>query len=263
MVSGAPAATAGGHYRACVRDAATLTLTGERTLPGIWHENYWFRRHEAAYVWAERFVRGALVLDAGCGEGYGSDQLARAAYRVFAVDRDSPAAAHAAGRYPRVRIVRAGLEQLPFATASLEVVVALQVIEHVVDQPSVLREVARVLRPAGTVLLSTPNRLTFTPGSDRPVNPFHTREVSATELQDLVAPWFLPWRVAGVHHGRRLSRWNRRRPGLVARQLATPPADWPRALRRRVAQVRADDFDVRADRIDESLDLLLLGIRRP
>jgi len=68
----------------------TLPLTGERTAPGIWHENYWFARHDAAYRWittelsmnhslpmkhslpAERADR---VLDAGCGEGYGAELL--------------------------------------------------------------------------------------------------------------------------------------------------------------------------------------------
>src|SRR5512133_814219 len=63
----------------------SLALTGERTLPGIPTENYWFRRHEAAYDAVVPFCPGAVVLEAGCGEGYGADRLAAAARSVLGV----------------------------------------------------------------------------------------------------------------------------------------------------------------------------------
>src|SRR5919108_4254204 len=56
-----------------------LELTGERTLPDVPEENYWFRRHLAVYRWVAGRVAGRDVVDMACGEGYGSDELARSA----------------------------------------------------------------------------------------------------------------------------------------------------------------------------------------
>ena len=56
--------------------APSLVLTGERTLPGIPDENYWFQRHVVAYRLAAAAAGGRVVLDAGCGEGYGLAMLA-------------------------------------------------------------------------------------------------------------------------------------------------------------------------------------------
>ena len=53
-----------------------LHLTGERTLPDVPEENYWFRRHLAVYEWIRARVGGLRVADLACGEGYGSDVLA-------------------------------------------------------------------------------------------------------------------------------------------------------------------------------------------
>ena len=70
--------------------AEALHLTGERTVPGIAEENYWFRRHEAAYTALLPHCADATVLEAGCGEGYGAGLLATTARRVLALDYDVP-----------------------------------------------------------------------------------------------------------------------------------------------------------------------------
>src|SRR6478735_12709678 len=112
-----------------------LTLTGERTIPGLDIENYWFRRHEVVYQrLAERCV-GADVLEAGCGEGYGADLIADVARRVIAVDYDESTVAHVRARYPRVDVRHGNLAQLPLPDGSVDVVVNFQVIEHLWDQP--------------------------------------------------------------------------------------------------------------------------------
>ena len=64
--------------------------------------------------------------------------------------------------------------------------VNFQVIEHLWDQAQFLRECLRVLTPGGELLISTPNRITFSPGRDTPLNPFHTRELNAAELTELL-----------------------------------------------------------------------------
>lgn len=257
----APAPAADGRPAASANPVA-LELTGERTLPGIPEENYWFRRHEAAYAALAPFTVGAVLLEAGCGEGYGADLLARSARRVVAVDYDPAAVTHAAARYPSLTVVRGDLQRLPLADGSVEVVATLQVLEHLHDQAGFLRECARVLRPAGTLLLTTPNRLTFSPGRDTPVNPFHTREFSPTELAALLDREFAVTRLLGLRHGRRLAGEERRHGSLLDAQLAEPPQRWPAALRRRVEGVTVADFAVHAGRLDDCLDLVAVAVSR-
>src|SRR5438309_8191345 len=128
---------------------SVLTLTGERTIPGLDIENYWFRRHEVVYERLAPRCAGREVLEAGCGEGYGADLIAGVARRVIAVDYDAATVAHVARRYPRVEVMQANLAELPLPDASVDVVVNFQVIEHLWDQPQFVAECARVLRPGG------------------------------------------------------------------------------------------------------------------
>src|SRR3981081_3045437 len=85
-----------------------LALTGERTLPDIPEENYWFRRHLAVYAWIAGRVRGRRVIDMACGEGYGSALLAERAAEVVGVDANPEAHEHACLRYrtPNLRFAR-------------------------------------------------------------------------------------------------------------------------------------------------------------
>ena len=242
---------------------AALTLTGERTLPGIERENYWFRRHEAAYRAIAPFCRGAVVVEAGCGEGYGAAMLRQdGASRVLGLDVVADVVRHAARRYPTLQVARADLHRLPVLTGAAEVVVSSQTVEHLDDQAGFVAECARVLRPAGTLVLTTPNRLTFSPGLATPVNPFHTRELSPDELVDLLAPRFEVTRLLGVRHGRRIRRWERRHGSVVAAQLATGPQQWPPAVQSIVRSVRADDFVLSPHGVDSSLDLVVVAVRR-
>ncbi|WP_432279109.1 class I SAM-dependent methyltransferase, partial [Nocardia brasiliensis] len=147
-------------------NAEPLPLTGERTVPGIAEENYWFRRHEIAYAELLPRCAGKTVLEAGSGEGYGADMIAGVAAKVTGVDYDTGAVEHVRARYPRVEMIQGNLAALPLADASVDVVVNFQVIEHLWDQAQFLRECLRVLRPGGELLISTPNRITFSPGRD-------------------------------------------------------------------------------------------------
>jgi SAM-dependent methyltransferase len=241
-------------------------LTGERTVPGVSHENYWFRRHEAAYLWLLEHCRDAVVLEAGCGEGYGADLVARAARQVLALDYDRLTAAHVAARYPAVATVRGNLAALPLPAGGVDVVLNLQVIEHLWDQPGFLAECARVLRPGGLLVVSTPNRITFSPGRGTPLNPFHTRELSAAELAELlVGAGFTVRAMLGLHHGAALRALDAAHGGsLIDAQVAVAlgGGEWPGPLRADVAAVRAADFDIHGDRVDDSLDLIAVA-RRP
>ena len=244
---------------------AVLTLTGERTIPDLDIENYWFRRHEVVYERLATRCVGRDVLEAGCGEGYGADLLAGVARRVVAVDYDEAAVAHVRARYPRVEVMQANLAELPLPDASVDAVVNFQVIEHLWDQGQFVRECHRVLRPSGLLMVSTPNRITFSPGRDTPINPFHTRELNADELTELlVDAGFAQVTMYGLFHGPRLREMDARHGGsIIDAQIARALADtaWPPELAADVAAVTTADFDVNTDDIDDSLDLIAIAVR--
>ncbi|SPM37703.1 Ubiquinone/menaquinone biosynthesis C-methylase UbiE [Mycobacterium rhizamassiliense] len=247
---------------------AVLTLTGERTIPGLDIENYWFRRHEVVYQRLAKRCVGREVLEAGCGEGYGADLIADVARRVVAVDYDAAAVGHVRGRYPRVEVMQANLAELPLPDASVDVVVNFQVIEHLWDQGQFVAECARVLRPSGLLMMSTPNRITFSPGRDTPINPFHTRELNAREMTELLEDAGLTdVSISGLFHGARLREMDARHGGsIIDAQIerAVTDAPWPQQLVADVAAVTIDDFDLvdAGDReIDDSLDLVAIAVR--
>ncbi|KUI42690.1 SAM-dependent methyltransferase [Mycobacterium sp. IS-1590] len=253
---------------AFVTDGPDLPLTGERTVPGLAEENYWFRRHEVVYEQMADRCADRDVLEAGCGEGYGANLLADVARRVIGLDYDESTVAHVRARYPRVDMRHGNLAELPLADGSVDVVVNFQVIEHLWDQGQFVRECLRVLRPGGRLLMSTPNRITFSPGRDTPINPFHTRELNAGELTELLTTeGFAVEGVSGVFHGQRLAELDARHGGSIidaqiARALADAP--WPEDLLADVASVRSDDFDLvdaRDRNIDDSLDLVAIAVR--
>jgi SAM-dependent methyltransferase len=244
--------------------ASNLPLTGERTVPGIPEENYWFRRHEAAYEFALPLVVGKRVLEVGCGEGYGTALLATRAAAVIGVDYDAVTIAHCGRTYPQAHFVRANLAALPFASRSIDVVATLQVIEHVWNAGEFIRECRRVLRPGALLLVTTPNRLTFSPGLDEPVNPFHVHEYVAAELTALlVRNGFTIESVLGLHAGPAIADLDRRYGSFVDTQLAMPPEEWPAELLADVASVGTADFDVAdANEFDVGAALDLIALAR-
>jgi SAM-dependent methyltransferase len=247
---------------------AVLALTGERTIPGLDEENYWFRRHEVVYQQLAGRCADRDVLEAGCGEGYGADLLAGVARRVIGLDYDESAVAHVRARYPRVEVRQGNLAALPLPDGAVDAVVNFQVIEHLWDQGQFVAECFRVLRPSSLLMVSTPNRITFSPGRDTPINPFHTRELNAAELTELLTDaGFEIAAMQGVFHGRRLLELDAKHGGSIidaqiARALADAP--WPAELLADVASIGTGDFDLvdaAVRDIDDSLDLVAIAVR--
>lgn len=235
-----------------------LPLTGERTAPGIPEENYWFQRHVIAYRWALPFSEGKSVLDAGCGEGYGTDLVAAVAAEAIGVDYEEPVIRRAQERYPRARFQTANLVSLPFEDERFDVVVSMQVIEHLHSPQEFLTECRRVLRPDGVLLISTPNRLTFSPDGMR--NPFHTFEFAPEELRATIARAFGRVELLGTFHAARIRAFEATiRQGLPERLIAQPAPEWPDRLRAKVGSITPDDFVIRDRKLDDCLDLIALA----
>jgi SAM-dependent methyltransferase len=181
-----------------------LPLTGERTLPDIPEENYWFRRHLVVYEWIAARVQGLTVIDMACGEGYGSEVLARRASSVVGVDANPEAHEHARLRYrqPNLRFARDLVETFP---EPADAVVFLQTIEHVQDAPAILEHFHRLVGESGVAYVSTPNVLTLAPkGADRSDNPWHVHEYRANEFRELCEGTFGRVEMYGLFHARKL-----------------------------------------------------------
>ena len=181
-----------------------LALTGERTLPDVPEENYWYRRHLVVYEWIARRVTGLDVVDMACGEGYGASLLADSARSVVGVDANPEAHEHARLRYARdgVRFARAPIDGFE---EQCDVISFLQTIEHVEDPGAVLDHFRSLLRPGGVAFISTPNVLTLAPkGAERSGNPWHVHEYHAEEFAGLLAAHFPKIELYGLYHARKL-----------------------------------------------------------
>jgi SAM-dependent methyltransferase len=181
-----------------------LQLTGERTLPDVPEENYWFRRHLAVYEWIAARVAGERVIDMACGEGYGSDVLAASAASVVGVDANPEAHEHARLRYRRANL-RFERDLVESFAEPADAVVFLQTIEHLQDPGAVLAHYRSLVGERGTVYVSTPNVLTLAPkGAERSDNPWHVHEYRAREFQELCAQRFGEVQLYGLFHARKL-----------------------------------------------------------
>jgi SAM-dependent methyltransferase len=232
-----------------------LPLTGERTLPDVPEENYWFRRHLAVYEWIAARTDGKRVVDMACGEGYGSDVLASTAASVVGVDANPEAHEHARLRYvrPNLRYERDLVESF---AEPCDAVVFLQTIEHVQDPGAILEHFKSMLAPGGAVYVSTPNLLTLAPpGAKKSDNPWHVREYRAAEFRELCEAHFQRVELFGLFHARKLRAheialglgWDRVHKAL---RLTKPFYD------RFTPAIAASDFRLGREGLDRALDFL-------
>lgn len=229
-----------------------LSLTGERTLPDVPEENYWFRRHLVVYEWIGRRCAGLRVVDVGCGEGYGSDRLAVHGAQVTGVDANPEAHEHARARYvrPNLEFERCLIEEL---SGSWDVIVFLQTIEHMQDPE---RLVARLAELSPLAYISTPNRLTLAPeGAERSDNPWHLREYDPAEYQALLEPAFREVRLLGLFHARRL-RLHEAALSLGWDRVHAALGVTDRFYSRFTPAIGTDDFVLRDRGLDRALDFV-------
>ena len=166
-----------------------LEFTGERLTTDVGGQIE--MEHFHRYFLARSLARGLTVLDVACGEGYGSAYLSQVAESVIGVDIDAASVEHAKANYGRSNIdfrVGSALE-LPVPSASVDLVVSFETIEHFYDHDTFLKEVKRVLKPGGLFMVSTPERDIYSPPNTAS-NPYHVRELTQAEFQTLLAQHF-------------------------------------------------------------------------
>lgn len=174
-----------------------LEFTGERFTPECVREiryEHWHR-----YAFARMFARGRRVLDAACGEGYGSALVADVAESVLGLDIDADAIAHARRRYgkqPNLRFDCADIAALDLAPGSVNLVVSFETLEHVDAQDALLASLARALADDGILLISSPDKAVYSDAAGFR-NEFHVRELYRPELEALLARYFPHVRLYG------------------------------------------------------------------
>jgi ubiquinone/menaquinone biosynthesis C-methylase UbiE len=173
-----------------------LKWTGERLVTTV--QGDVVLEHLHRYALAAELARDKVVLDFACGEGYGSDALARVARRVIGVDIDPTSICHATRTYRRQNLeFRAGsATRIPVESASVDLVVSFETIEHLAEHDLMLGEIKRVLVPGGTLIISTPDRTNY---SEIPSynNPYHVKELNLEEFVALIGHSFRSYAVLG------------------------------------------------------------------
>lgn len=263
--------------------APTTSFTGER--PG-WGEDfdYDYARHMAAYLHAATLVAGRRVLDAGCGEGFGTATLAPLAAEVVGVDYSADAIRECRRLWcdvsrPNLRFEQVDLTHPGYFAERFDVVLNFQVLEHIRDTGPFLRALGERLSPDGVLVLTTPNRLRSVSE-----NPFHVREYTAAELASELGSIFPSVRLHGVYGNQKVEEFEARRAKAIRRILRLDPLGLLRILPRPVvefafarlaglvrrqaqpsgaATIVPEDFKVDDHDIDRALDLVAVCRNEP
>lgn len=166
-----------------------LATTGERLMTDNRSHN--LAEHLHRYAIACRLAPGRTVLDIASGEGYGSHLLASHAAFVYGVDVAADAVAHASRKYRRrnLRYQQGGATSIPLQNESVDLVVSFETIEHLREHDEMMAEIRRVLRPNGTLIMSSPDKRYYSDLTGH-ANPFHLRELYHEEFQGLIRRFF-------------------------------------------------------------------------
>ncbi len=152
-------------------------------------DNYVFQRSVLAYHHAATMV-GGDILEIGTGSGYGVEIIAPKATRFITIDKNLPSEPL---QLENVEYYDMEVPPIGFENCSFDAVVSFQVIEHIEEDIDFVREVARVLRPGGKFVVSTPHApMSLTR------NPWHVREYNADELRNLLECHFSKVELFGV-----------------------------------------------------------------
>jgi SAM-dependent methyltransferase len=167
-----------------------MKYTGERFMPDQTGEIKYEHLHR--YALSQVFVRDKEVLDIACGEGYGAAFLAKYARTVCGIDIDTEIIEHAQreyGGHENLEFRVGSCDAIPMPDESVDVVTSFETIEHHDRHGEMLREIRRVLRPDGHLIISSPNRPIYSERSGFS-NPFHVKELDYEEFVDLLKQHF-------------------------------------------------------------------------
>lgn len=217
-----------------MNESAGGVFTGERLIAGDPLFQADFARHLVAYRFAQDFARDRRVLDAGCGDGYGTDLLAGVAAYAIGTDRSAEAIAVATRRYKRCNLEYRACElnELSKLGERFELVCNFQVIEHLPDPLPFLEQVREVIEPGGVLIVTTPNRL-----NSLVENPYHVHEYVADELLGVLRRVFSNVEIRGICGDEKAMAYDRERAAQANRILRMDPLNLRRLVPRRAIEL--------------------------
>lgn len=160
-----------------------------------------FLKHLFAYDFLQKFGSpDKLALEIGFGSGYGASHSSKFFKNLSAVEVDVEAVKYAQEIYKgsNVNFENYNGSKLPYPDNHFDVVYSFQVIEHVPFDKEFLIEAKRVLKPAGNLIITTPNRLYRLKDGEKPRNRFHLREYAPMQLKSLLLECFSQAELVGV-----------------------------------------------------------------
>lgn len=161
-----------------------------------------FYQHMGRYLFARQYVSEKVVLDAACGTGYGTAMLAKKARNVVGVDNSRDAILHGIKNYQKtnVHFMQMDCCQISFKDNSFDVVISFETLEHITNMNLFLKELQRVLKPGGVLLVSTPNRPLYAVYNKGRANIYHCLELDENEFRQLLSKYFAIEKIWGQRH---------------------------------------------------------------
>jgi len=256
-----------------------MIQTAERNTAHLASDNVILHRHLIAYKTASEMIRGK-VLEVGCGEGYGISMLAPVASDYTAIDKFNTTIDEELKKQHNITFQQMNVP--PFtgiASDTFDYIVCFQVIEHIQTDKIFVQELYRVLKPGGTLILTTPNiKQSLTR------NPWHIREYTIEQLNALFLTMFRQVEVKGVFGNEKVMQYHEKNRASVKaitrfdilnlqyrlpRQLLQIPYDILNRINRNrlmkaenalVLDVQTDDFYI-APATDGCLDLFVVATK--
>lgn len=147
-----------------------------------------YNEHISRYIFAGQFIKNKIVLDIACGSGYGGYYLLNnGAKEVIGVDNSGDAVSYARYKYHKKNLffLKGDAENLAFPNNKFDVIVSMETIEHLRNPQKFIKEIKRVLKQGGLLIISTPNALVYPKG-----NTFHIKEFTPEKYKIMLKKYF-------------------------------------------------------------------------
>lgn len=249
---------------------------GERYYP-VGSFNELDATHTTNYIFAKQFIWGKVVLDVGCGFGFGCDYLARSrSGYVVGIDISNEAVRFAKTHYKASNLdfIVMDANHLGFRDSSFDIITSFEVIEHMYNTKNYLFEMRRVLKTDGVAIISTPNKNVSSPGLRKPILPFNVKEFNPEGLYSLLSQYFKEVSILGKRLSNeeiKMKERELRRSWKFKIIVKLSQRDLIRALARllplkikqtltgsRGFHLKPSDFEISAQSVEDALTLILI-----